>query len=142
MFSISHLHPMLVHFPIALGLLGCLFECFALFVKRCDRNCRCGEYILYFATASAVVSILSGFFFTGTFVGKILEIRDLHMILAVTATVLMCVTTGFYIASRMNQERAAMMRKIGFIFYLLSAAAIAATGAVGGTLVYGYMIGL
>lgn len=142
MFETSHLHPMLVHFPIALALLGFLFEFIALFVKKCDKNCRCGEYLLYFAALSAVMSIASGFFFTGTFFGKVLEIRDLHMMLAVGATVFLCVSSGFYIASHTSSERTTMLRKIGFIFYALSAAAIAATGALGGTLVYGYMIGL
>lgn len=144
MFDTSHLHPMLVHFPIALALLGCLFEIISTFVKKCDKSCRCGEYLLYFATASAVLSITTGFLFTGSFAGKVLEIRDLHMMLAVAATVVLCITTGFYIASNLSQDadRGAMLRKLGLIFYIISAVVVGATGALGGTLVYGYMIGL
>ena len=34
MFSTSHLHPMLIHFPIALVAIGFLAECISLIVKK------------------------------------------------------------------------------------------------------------
>ena len=45
MFDTSHIHPMLVHFPIALTLLGVLLSAFKLF-KPTKFRYPCGEIIL------------------------------------------------------------------------------------------------
>lgn len=142
MFDTSHLHPMLVHFPIALGLVGLLFEFASLWVKKVNLDSRCGEILLYLATFSALVAVLSGLVFTGSFAGKPGELRDIHLMLAVIATVLLCIASVFYLNYSLSSEKNIKTRKTGFIFYLLAAVFVAATGAVGGTLVYSYMIGL
>lgn len=142
MFVTSHIHPMLVHFPIALGLVGFLFEFIELFLKKSIQPCKYGEYLLYLATFSAIASLLSGVIFTGTFAGKSGSVRDVHMIFAVIATFTLCITSVFYLLYSCSKDQDIKFRRLGFIFYCIAAVFITLTGAMGGTLVYNYMIGL
>lgn len=143
MFDTTHIHPMLVHFPIALALLGFLFEATnQLFLQKKGKSIVCGEYILYFATLAAIVTVLSGYLFTGTFAGRTLEVRDDHAMYAVTASILLIATTLCYLLAYKYKVHAKKLRGVGLFLYFLSAIAVGITGAIGGTLVYTYMIGL
>jgi len=144
MFDTSHFHPMLVHFPVALALLGIVLELvqFLFFKNEKDLKFSVGEILLYFATLSAIAAMLSGFLFTSTFTGKSLEVRNLHMMLAVLSTVALSVTSIFYLLYRFGKQKGKIFRIIGLLFYMLSALFIGATGFIGGNLVYSYMIGL
>lgn len=142
MFDMNHLHPMLVHFPIALAIVGFLFECVELFIKKNMQQCRYGEILLYLATLSALASVFTGALFTGTFLGKPGSIRDIHMIFAVIATFSLCITSIFYMINAFSKEKNEKNKKIGFFFYIISVLCIMVTGAMGGTLVYSYMIGI
>ncbi|HEY3390176.1 MAG TPA: DUF2231 domain-containing protein, partial [Prolixibacteraceae bacterium] len=64
MVSTSHLHPMLVHFPIALVVFGFIAEIAALYFKREVCLSRIGFYLLIIGTLSALTAWLTGNFFT------------------------------------------------------------------------------
>ena len=69
MFSTDHLHPMLVHFPIALVALGFVAELASLFIKKEVCFYKIGFYLLIVGTLSAVITVLSGLLFTGEMSG-------------------------------------------------------------------------
>lgn len=142
MIDVTHIHPMLVHFPIALVMIGLLFEAMELFFLKEKKLCSCGEYILYFATISALASIISGVLFTDNFVGKPSEVKEIHELMAILSTILLCLTSFIYLIRRFKQIESNRLHMTGFTFYLLSAVLIAVTGYFGGNLVYTYMIGL
>lgn len=142
MIDVTHIHPMLVHFPIALAMLGFLFEAIELFFMRGKQQRNCGEFILYFATLSAFAALLSGELFTSEFVGKPLEVKELHASFALISTILLSVSCVFYLVHRFLRKESKGMRTTGFIFYLLATISISITGYMGGNLVYSYMIGL
>jgi len=142
MFDTSHLHPMIVHFPIALTMTGLLLEFVRFFFCKNETKLPHGELLLYFGTASVVCAILSGFLFTATFTGKTLEVRNLHVLLAVLSTVSLLLTSSFYLIARFGKQKRDVFRVVGLIFYVISAILISATGFMGGSLVYNYMIGV
>jgi len=142
MFNTSHFHPMLVHFPIALTMVGALFEIVRFLIKKPVTKLPCGEVLLYLATASAVITLLSGFLFTTSFSGKPLEVRNLHMLLAMLSTVVMLIASLFYLLDRYGKTKRRFFLMTGLAFYTLSALLVGATGYMGGNLVYTYMIGL
>ena len=144
MFSISHLHPMLVHFPIALTMVGIAFELIRFYCCKAETTTKLhsGELLLYIATVSAVLALLAGFLFTGSFSGITLEVRNQHVLLAVLATVALSLASFFYLLVRLGRQNGKLFRIVGLLFYVLSALLIGATGYVGGNLVYTYMIGL
>ena len=142
MFDTSHFHPMLVHFPIALTMVGALLEVVRFLIKKPETKLPSGEVLLYLAAASAVIALLSGFLFTATFAGKPLEVRNIHLILASLTTLALIMAACFYLLYRFGKQKRKLYYMSGLVFYLLSALLVGATGFMGGNLVYTYMIGL
>jgi uncharacterized membrane protein len=142
MFDTSHLHPMLVHFPIALTMVGVLLEAIRFFFCKTETKLPCGELLLYFAAASAAFAFLTGFLFTSSLAGKPLEVKNLHQLLAVISTISLSLASLFYLIARFGKQRQSAYRMAGLTFYVMSAILMGATGYWGGHLVYAYMIGL
>ncbi|MCL2502189.1 MAG: DUF2231 domain-containing protein, partial [Bacteroidales bacterium] len=135
-------HPMLVHFPIALTLVGIVLELVRVVFCKTDAKLSSGELLLYMAAATAVFALLSGFLFTSTFSGKPLEVRNTHMLLAVLSTVALSLASLFYLLYRFGKQKKSIFSTIGLTFYVIAAILMGATGYMGGSLVYSYMIGL
>lgn len=134
MFDTAHIHPMLVHFPIALALLGFLLE-FIAFVRK--RPCCCGEILLYFATFSAIVAASAGSLFTPDFtIEKLAEAKNIHSTIAGGTVTILCIASAFYIGTHLLKKYATLLHKAGLLFYSLGAIAVAITGYLGGVLVY------
>lgn len=136
MFNVDHIHPMLVHFPIALTLLGVLFAAFRLF-KPNKFTYPCGEYILYFATVSAILAAMAGGAFTPNFTNPVLaQAKDIHSTFAGVTITFLCIASAFYLAQHFIKKYADKLHKAGFAFYVLAALAVSATGFLGGVIVY------
>lgn len=134
MFDTAHIHPMLVHFPIALALLGCLLEFLSL--ARKHPSC-CGEVLLYFAAVSAIVAALAGGLFTPDFtIATLAQAKNIHSTFAGVTVTMLCVASAFYIGTHVWKKHAILFRKIGFMCYFIGALAVAITGYLGGVLVY------
>lgn len=134
MFNVEHIHPMLVHFPIALTLLGCLLEGLGI-IKKCTS--RCGEIILYFATLSAIFAASTGSLFTPNFtVEKLIEAKNIHSTFAGVTVTFLCISTVLYLGRYFIKKYSSTLHYTGYIFYVLSAIAVGITGYLGGSLVY------
>jgi len=142
MFDTSHFHPMLVHFPIALTIVGMTLELVRVFFCKTETKLPCGELLLYFAAVSALFALLSGFLFTSTLAGKPLEVRNTHILFAVLATIALSLASLFYLLDRFGKQKKSIIRMTGLAFYVISAILMGAAGYMGGSLVYTYMIGL
>lgn len=141
MFDISHIHPILVHFPVALTLLGVLLESIAVWRRKSIDGCRCGEILLYFAALSAIVAAVAGGLFTPDFTNHTLaQAKNTHSSFAGVSVALLCVASAFYLSGYVVKKYKPILRNIGFIFYLLSALAVAVAGFLGGALVYNDML--
>lgn len=136
MFDTAHIHPMLVHFPIALTLLGVLFAALRLF-KPDKFVYPCGEYILYFAMVSAILAASAGAAFTPDFTDPVLaQAKNIHSTFAGLTVTFLCIASAFYLARYFLKKYADKLHKAGFLFYVLAALSVAATGFLGGVLVY------
>lgn len=142
MFDTSHFHPMLVHFPIALTMVGFILEVVRFFFCKTKSKLPCGEVILYFATVSAIFALLTGLLFTSSFSGRPLEVRNTHLLLAILSMVALSLTSLCYLLVRFGKQNRKTFHIAGLLFYALSALLISAAGYMGGNLVYTYMIGL
>ena len=142
MFTTSHLHPMLVHFPIALIAIGFLAELTFLFFKKEICLTKMGYYLLIVGTLAACVTQLSGSFFTADMAGAAEQVKETHALIA-TITVLLSVLTSIlrtYMLFEKNENTT--LKIVSFIFYALAALSVSATGFFGGTLVYNFMMPL
>jgi len=141
MFSLTHLHPMIVHFPIALVTIGFLAELASLFFKKDSSLPKISLYLLIIGTLAAVAAVLAGVFFTEKLSGAAGAIKETHALLAFVTTGLLLVTS-FLRLPLLKGKETKTTKQLAFAFYLLSMIAVSATGFYGGTLVYNYMMPL
>lgn len=143
MFTLSHIHPMLVHFPIALTAVGFLFELIYLLNKKEVCLTKAGYYLLLLGTLAAVVTWLSGELFTAEMEGTSGQIRETHALLATITVILLIITSAIriYIRAKKKEDNRTL-KNMGFIFYGLATVSVFVTGNFGGTLVYNYMMPL
>lgn len=131
MFNISHIHPMLVHFPIALTLLGVLFSGLRLY-KPQKFIYPCGEYILYFATLSAILAAIAGATLTPNFSDPLLiQAENIHSTFAGITVTFLCIASAFFLIQHFLKKYADKFYRIGFLFYVLAAISVAITGFLG-----------
>ena len=142
MFSTSHLHPMLVHFPIALVIFGFLAELAFLFFKKEISLNKTGYYLLIVGTLAAVVAWLTGNFFTSEMDGASGKIKELHELFATITLILLLVTSVFRTTLLILKNEDSIWKVLAFILYGLAAISVSITGYIGGSLVYNYMLGI
>lgn len=141
MFSTSHLHPMLVHFPIALVAIGFLAEVLSLFVKKEAALSKISFYLLLTGTFFACCTWLSGVFFTSEMSGTAGEVKQTHQLFAGLSLALLLITSGLRLLQiRYTDNR--ILTRVSLLTYTLASVGIAITGFYGGTLVYNYMMPL
>ncbi len=139
-FDISHLHPMLVHFPIALLLVGFLTEIAALVYKKETHFAQFSFYLLLLGTLAIIVTWLSGALFTPHLEGAAGELRETHEHVGMAATILAIVTLAIRLYQLRQPTENALLQKISVATYALAALLVALAGALGGNLVHGNLM--
>jgi len=140
MFTLTHLHPMVVHFPIALVALGFLAELASLFFKEEKCLPKISLYLLLTGTLGAIAAVLSGVFLTSEMSGEAGTVRDTHALLAFITLGLLVITSIIRISIIVGDKESRTIKWLAFFFYLLAVISVSATGFFGGTLVYNYMV--
>jgi len=133
---------MIVHFPIALVMIGFLAELLSLFIKKDTFLPRMSFYLLIAGTLSAIAAVLAGVFFTNEMSGEAGTVRETHALFAFITLVLLVVTSIFKSLPYINGMVSNRTKIITFIFYLLAIITVSITGFLGGSLVYNYMMPL
>ncbi|MDD3787520.1 MAG: DUF2231 domain-containing protein [Petrimonas sp.] len=143
MFTLSHVHPMLVHFPIALLAAGFLLELVYLFRKKEVCLTKAGFYLLVLGALAAMITWLSGMFFTGEMEGAAGQVRETHELFA-TITMSLAVIAAIiriYLAVKKKEDNKTL-KNVAFAIYAAATISVFLTGFYGGTLVYNYMMPL
>lgn len=142
MFTPSHLHPMLVHFPIALIAIGFLSELVYLFLKKEVFLTKMGYSLLIIGTIAACATWLSGDLFTSEMAGAAGDVRETHELFATITIILLIVTSTLRSLSLFLKKENLFIKNFVFVLYALAAISVSITGFFGGTLVYSYMMPL
>lgn len=140
MFSTTHLHPMLVHFPIALVLAGFLAEIVSLLLKNNASFSWISYYLLLLGTLAAIVTYFSGVFFTEEMTGEAGKVLSTHEIMALSTTLVLCITAVLRTINLRKGTKA--LSVTSFLFYVVATLGVGLTGFLGGSLVYQYMLPL
>ena len=141
MFETSHLHPMLVHFPIALVAIGFLADLASMFVKKELCFSKMSFYLLITGTLAAMTAVFTGVVFTSDMSGAAGTVMDKHELSAYVTLSLLVITLLFRIL-QLRKPESNNLKWFSFTFYALAAMAVSVTGFLGGTLVYNYMMPL
>ena len=133
--DLVHLHPMLVHFPIALALVAFLFNLASYFLNK--EWLKTGSVALtVLATLGAIAAILSGVFFTKPVAGLAATMKDVHMMYAFISTFLLILAALAGLMFVIKKEKQPKMMYVYTLFLFLSAIGISLTGMEGGSIVY------
>ena len=143
MFNIVHLHPMIVHFPVALITVGFLAEVVSLFFKSEKCLSKTGFYLMVLGALSAIAAWSTGQLFTNEPTqGEIVRVFENHETGALITMILMIIGSAFRIYLMIRKKEETQLKWIAFGFYLLAFAAVTFTGFMGGTMVYNFMMAL
>ena len=82
MFDTSHFHPMLVHFPVAILILGFVIEIASYIHKKESWLHKTALLLMIVGTLSLVTGYLSGEFFTNELKGAAGELKEQHELFA------------------------------------------------------------
>jgi uncharacterized membrane protein len=124
MFNTTHLHPMIVHFPVALITVGFLAEVISLFFK----NEKCLSK--------------TGFYLMVPTQGEIVRLFQKHETGALITMIVMIIGSMFRIWLVMQKKEETKLKWISFGLYLIAFAAVTFTGFMGGNMVYNFMMAL
>jgi uncharacterized membrane protein len=142
MFDLNHFHPMIVHFPIALIVVGFLFELLYLLFKKELCLTKAGFYLMVLGTLGAISAFLTGELFTTELTGNAGQVQETHELFAIITMITMCIATLIRIYLFANKKETTILKWIVFSLYTVGAMMVGITGFFGGSLVYNYLIGL
>ncbi len=141
MFEISHLHPMLVHFPIALITIGFFADVLSLFfTKKEPCLSKVGFYLMIVGTLGAVAAFLSGEYFTHEYSGVLGEVKERHELFCKIAMYVMIAASLIRIYLVWKKKTNGGLKWLVFGLYFVATVSVGYGGLLGGTMVYNYMI--
>ena len=143
MFDLSLIHPMIVHFPIALLIVGFLSDLLGLIFKK-DFFSRTGFYLLILGTIGVVAAYLTG---TSagegiTEAGTLKQALETHENAGELALWIMVFAALFRIALVFTKKYKGVFQLIGLLIFFVGVLSIARTGFYGGELVFKHAAGV
>jgi len=142
MISATHLHAMIIHFPIALLMAGFLSEIIALFSKK-EFFSQAAFYLLLLGALGTAAAYLSG-----DFVGEGIEEGPLKIPMklheqAATVTIWLTIATAlFWVVTYYFNFKQVWVKWVGIFLFAIVVGGIARTGYLGGQLVYSHGAGV
>ena len=142
MISATHIHAMLIHFPIALLMTGFLSEVIALFSKK-DFFKHAAFYLLLLGALSASAAYISGSYAGEGIEEGPLEIpMELHENAALVTLWLSIITAMFRVVVYYFKYNRTWTKWVGILLFTTLIGAITYTGYLGGQLVYAHGAGV
>jgi uncharacterized membrane protein len=142
MISATHLHAMVIHFPIALILVGFLSEIIALLSKK-EFFSNAAFYLLLLGAIGATVAYFSGSYAgEGIEEGPLAAPMELHEQAATITLWLAIITALFRSAIFYFKYNRTWTKWIGILLFVALSGAVARTGYLGGQLVYSHGAGV
>jgi uncharacterized membrane protein len=142
MISSTHLHAIVIHFPIALLIVGFLTELVSLFLMKPFFK-QMAFYLLLLGTFGTIVSYLSGDAagegMEGGSLGRAIELHEEAATIALWLTITTAVLYLLVFIFKYNRK---WVRVVSVLLFACVVGAIARTGYLGGQLVYKHGAGV
>lgn len=141
--DLTHIHPMLVHFPIALLIVGFLSETIGLIIKK-EFFSTAGFYLLLLGAAGVGAAYLSGQNAGDgiTEVGTLKLALETHEGAAELTLWLAAVAAVVRIAIVLFKRYSGLYKVAAYVLFLCAVLSVARTGFYGGELVYKHAAGV
>ncbi len=143
MIDTQHIHPMIVHFPIALLIVGLLADSIGLFSKK-DFFSKAGFYLLILGTLGVIAAYFSGNLAGDgvTEAGPLKQALETHEDAAELSILLISIAALVRIAFVAIKKYSGSLKWVAFALFLIGVLSIARTGYYGGELVYKHAAGV
>jgi uncharacterized membrane protein len=137
MFNITHIHPMVVHFPIAIIMVGFLADLLSLIIKKEKCLSTMGFYLEMLGVLAAIVAFGTGYFLTGTTIEDAGAVGKHHELFA-TMTLVTIIFAGFLrVLIVYLKKEETYLKYVSTGIFFLAAAFVGITGYFGGMIVFG-----
>ena len=137
-----HLHAMIIHFPIALLVIGFFSETIS-FISGKDFFNKAAFYLLILGTLGTIAAyITGGYAGEGIEEGPLLQPMNLHKQAALFTLLGSLVTVLFKSGMFYFKFHKSWVKPLGFTLYMLLVIAVARTGYLGGQLVFSHGAGV
>lgn len=138
----THLHPLIVHFPVALIIAGFAAEVFSLFFKSEKCLSKTGFYLMILGTLGAIIAWSTGQLFTDhPSEGDIFNVFQKHSTGGLITMILISTGLIFRTWLIVKKREDTPLKWIVFLFYFLAFLSVSFTGYMGGKMVYDFMLG-
>jgi uncharacterized membrane protein len=141
--DLTHIHPMIVHFPIALLIVGFLLEAVDLILKKKYLS-DAAFLLLIFGAIGAVAAVISGSYAAGGIeeAGPLKHAVETHEGAAELAMWLTIVAAGVRLSLVFAKKYVGAFRIIFLVFFFVAVLAVARAGYYGGELVFKHAAGV
>lgn len=142
-----NIHPMVVHFPIALLIVGFAFATLSILCKKCNTvgttdptkpSCiqKVAYWLLALGALGAVAAAASGALFTNSpTAGPLVAMYTKHVSLAISTITVSLITAAIY-TYYMYKARTKQVLMIGYALYVVCVILVSLAGHFGGEMVY------
>jgi uncharacterized membrane protein len=143
MFNTTHIHPMIVHFPIALISIGFLAEVLSLFFRNEKCLSKTGFYLMLTGALAAIAAWSTGQLFAGEPTqGAIVDVFQKHETGGLITMILIVIGAAFRLWLFIKNREETQLKWIAFGLYFMAFTAVLFTGFMGGIMVFNFMVGL
>jgi uncharacterized membrane protein len=142
MFTATHLHAMIVHFPVALVLVAFFTDVLGLILKKKFYQ-QATFYVLILATLGAIVAYLTGDAAgDGMDGGSLLQAMEAHEEAATFTLWFTIAATGAKSALFILKKEMLWLKILAFVLLMAAAGGVARTGYLGGQMVFKHAAGV
>ena len=142
MFEITYLHPVVVHFPIALIIVGFVADISSLLFKKEKCLSTMGLYLEALGMLAAIVAVGTGYFLTSPMDGEAGALRERHELFAFLTLGTIIAAVFFRILLVYLKKDATRLKYVALGLFFLAFIFVTITGHLGGTLVFEYLVGV
>ena len=141
MFDSSYFHPMTVHFPIALIMVGFIIDLISVFNRKDPCLSKMGYYLEIIGMFATIIAFGTGYYFTSTLAGEAGLVQQEHKLFAILTLIFIIVATTLrVIIVYVNKERS-YWKWVVLCLYLCAFIFVIYTGHLGGYLVQDFLMG-
>lgn len=141
--DLTHLHPMIVHFPIALLIVGFLSDLIGILTKR-EFFTQAGFYLLILGAAGVIAAFISGDQ-AGSGIseeGVLKQALETHEGAASLTIWIVSIAAVFRLALVLLKKFKGVLKMLSLALFLFAVLSIGRTGFYGGELVYKHAAGV
>ena len=130
------LHPMIVHFPIALVVVGFLADTISIFIKKELCLSKVGFYLMVLGTLGAIAAVITGSFFTQKVEGAALPLKETHELFANITMYILIAASAIRVFLVAKKKENNSLKWVVYFLFLCAVITITITGYKGGSIVY------